>query len=342
MAMIGGPLVKHRVRSGVTGEVVSERGSAQRLDQGPPLSAVAAGPSLGLSPYQPVGLSGTPPVPSPAGLQLAGALGAPAIPQAFALPDMAPANLGPSINVPPPAPHKKFFTHDGTGTGNFIVGLIGDALAGAAGQAPTYAPMMAKRREAADEEDLWNKRYGLKRADELADRQTEANKVQYFSGNEDRVAYDPTTGTSRTLYDAPTPSQTYAATLGAAPGTPAYADAIKDYVLRSSGPTAYEGRDALQADRYRYMGQLQAPRLATSRRNTDVRTSASIANNMRSTATAQRGQSLTDARTRGSAAYQGRGVATGGAAAVAVGPGGHKIVVKGGRWVDAQTGQPVQ
>jgi len=56
-----------------------------------------------------------------------------------------------------------------------------------------------------------------------------------------------------------------------------------------------------------------------------------------------RGQDLTDARGRGSASYQGRGGRGGGAApAVAVGPDGHKIVVKNGRWVDAQTGQPVQ
>jgi hypothetical protein len=60
-----------------------------------------------------------------------------------------------------------------------------------------------------------------------------------------------------------------------------------------------------------------------------------------------RGQDMTDARVRGSASYRGTGGGRGrgnggGASAVAVGPNGHQIVVRNGRWVDAQTGAPVQ
>jgi hypothetical protein len=62
-------------------------------------------------------------------------------------------------------------------------------------------------------------------------------------------------------------------------------------------------------------------------------------------ANTRRGQDLTDARVRGSASNKIRGDRQGlndGSSAVAVGPNGHQIVVKNGRWVDAQTGQPVQ
>ena len=266
------------------------------------------------------------------------------VPSAFAVPDMGNVRVDvPDINIPPATPHKKFFTHDGTGTGNLIAGIIGDALAGAAGQPGMYARTMEQRRQEQSAFERGEVQYQRRRADDLTDRATEANKPQFFSGNEDRVMFDPTTGTTRTLYDAPTPAQNYATTLGYAPGTPTYSKAIEDYVLRSNGPTAFQGRDALQTERYGMMGQLQAPRLATSRRNTDARTNASIANNMRTTAATQRGQTMTDSRTRGSAAYQGLGGKRGGGApAVATGPNGHQIVVRNGRWVDAQTGQPVQ
>lgn len=118
-------------------------------------------------------------------------------------------------------------------------------------------------------------------------------------------------------------------------------------------------------DRYGYMGELQDDRLRSSERNTDVRTEASVGNNIRSTGVTSRGQDLshndrmrgqdfshqdrtrgqdmTDSRVRGSAAFQGTGGrGHGGAPAVAVGPNGHRIVVQNGRWVDAQTGVPVQ
>ena len=263
----------------------------------------------------------------------------------MSLPDMGPMTVGnEQITMPPPSPHRSFFMADGTGTGNRILGAIGDGLLGWAGQPGTYAKTMEARHQEQTAFERGEVQYQRRRADELTDRAADANKVQYFSGNEDRVAYDPSTGTARTLYDAPTAPQAYATTLGLTPGSPAYSSAIKDYVLRSNGPTAFEGRDALQTDRYGFMSQLQAPRLANSRRNTDARTSASIANNMRTTAATQRGQTMTDARTRGSAAYQGRSGRGGGgnAAAIATGPNGHQIVVKGGRWVDAQTGAPVQ
>ena len=311
MAMIGGLLRKKRVVSGVTGEVISPRDSQQGLD------LVEQGLSVG--PHRSV------------------------MPNPFEQPDMGPMTVGDTrIDIPVAPPRRKFFTDDGTGTGNRIVGILGDALSGAVGQEGMYAKTMEQRRQEQTAFERGEVQYQRRRADELADRTADANKVQYFSGNEDRVAFDPTTGTSRTLYDAPTQAETYANTLGLAPDSPAYGDAIRDYVLRGYGPTAYSGKEELQADRYGRMGGLQASRLATSRRNTDARNDASILNNMRRTVTTQRGQDMTDARTRGSAAYQGRGGRGSPAAARAIDPKtGHAIVVRNGQWVDEKTGKPV-
>ena len=121
-------------------------------------------------------------------------------------------------------------------------------------------------------------------------------------------------------------------------GTTEWGQAVKDYVLKGNGPTAIDHSQALLDDR-----------LDTSRRNTDVRAGVSRRGQDFSHQDRQRGfdvrthgQDLTDSRVRGSAAYQGRGGRGGGSAAVAVSPDGHRIVVQNGRWVDAQTGQPVQ
>ena len=318
MAMIGKTLVKRPVRSAATGEVIAPMDSQQPID-----------PPAGMS---------SPPMQMSNPLQMALASALPSAPD-LTLPEH-------TINMPPPAVHHKFFTSDGTGTGNRIVGIIGDALAGAAGQPGMYAKTMEQRRQD-EQQHQW------KLDDARAEYDAKANEPQYFSGREDRLSFDPRTGQTTTLYSAPNDAVTYAKTLGFAEGTPEYNSAVQDYTLKSNGPTATSARDALLANRYNYMGQLQAPRLATSRRNTDVRTNATIANNMRSTRMAQRGQDLshqdrqsgqllTDSRIRGSAGYLGRGGRGSPAPAEAVSPDGHRIVVKNGRWVDAQTGAPVQ
>ena len=161
----------------------------------------------------------------------------------------------------------------------------------------------------------------------------------------------------------PADDERYAAHFGQ-PGSKEFNNALQDYRLHSYGPSAVDAKGNLMGERYGYMGELQDDRLHSSERNTDVRTNASINNNIRSTGTAQRGQDFThqdrtrgqvlthedrmrqqdmiDSRVRGSASYQGTGGHGGGAPAMAVGPNGHRIVVQNGRWVDAQTGAPVQ
>lgn len=72
---------------------------------------------------------------------------------------------------------------------------------------------------------------------------------QFFSGSEDRVRYDPTSGTSTRVYDAPQDFEDYAGVSGHEPGTPEYFQAAQDYVLRGNGPTAFKYDRDLEAVR---------------------------------------------------------------------------------------------
>ena len=80
------------------------------------------------------------------------------------------------------------------------------------------------------------------RAWAVEDRDFRANQPDYFSAGRDRVRYDPRTGASSVIYDAPEEFETYATQFGDA-GTPEYQTASQDYVLRGNGPTAF-GYDA--------------------------------------------------------------------------------------------------
>lgn len=88
-----------------------------------------------------------------------------------------------------------------------------------------------RRRQALMEAVKWG------REDDLA--REKANQPQFFSGNEDRIRYDPATGTSTRVYNAPQDFEDYAAAGGLEPGSPEYFSAVQDYVLRGNGPTAF-------------------------------------------------------------------------------------------------------
>lgn len=83
-------------------------------------------------------------------------------------------------------------------------------------------------------------------ADRMWQQEYEQSKPQFFMSNDDRVVYNPATGESQMLYDAPEDFQLYADQMGLEPGTAEYNDAMADYVLRTSGPTANAGRQALE------------------------------------------------------------------------------------------------
>lgn len=118
-------------------------------------------------------------------------------------------------------------------------------------------------------------------------------------------------------------------------GTPAWNEAVENHGLRAYGPNAQEmlgQRLTTQRDLGYYRG-------AVSERNNIRTTGTSAANNRRSTATSRDNNVRNNETTRGSYSYQNGG---GRREAVAVGPDGRRIVVRNGKWVDAQTGQPVQ
>lgn len=83
-------------------------------------------------------------------------------------------------------------------------------------------------------------------AEKLWAQEYEQSKPQFFMSGEDRVSYNPVSGESQMVYDAPEDFQLYADQMGYEPGTDDYNDAMSDYVLRASGPTAQLGREYLE------------------------------------------------------------------------------------------------
>lgn len=61
-----------------------------------------------------------------------------------------------------------------------------------------------------------------------------------FTIGRDRVSYNPATGQSDVVYDGAEDFELYAQELGLEPGTEEYFQAVEDYVLRSSGPSAHD------------------------------------------------------------------------------------------------------
>ncbi len=239
-------------------------------------------------------------------------------------PPVAPIPTGPmfSMNAPQLAPlpmaqpKPKFFNSDGTGTGNRIVGILADALSGAAGQPGQYAQRMERQRQEQTAFERGEEQYQRRRADAVTDREAEANRPQYFSGNEDRLTYDPVTQTTRTLYDAPTDAQVYAGTLGYQPDTPDYASAVRDYVLKSNGPSAVESRFGLENLRTDGRQRLQSDRLGVTRRGQDI-----------ASRDRQRGQDLRPKP-------KGKPIGGAGDGAIAVNPStGERMKLLGGKWV---------
>ncbi|AHE52822.1 hypothetical protein [Sphingomonas sanxanigenens] len=160
----------------------------------------------------------------------------------------APSSIAPSgpanIDMPNVRRIKPGFFQKG-GTGQKIAEILGPALLGfAAGDNPVYGQILLERmRQKRAEAD-----YSRERADRLADRDDErnwkANEKRYFQSGEDYWQFDPITGTSSRVADAPSAGEEYASAMGFDPDTDDYRDAIRDYILRGSGPTA-TGNDLL-------------------------------------------------------------------------------------------------
>lgn len=291
-----------------------------------------------------------------------GLFGAPMVPGMAGAPERlvsdAPdlSQLGPGIDLAQTKYAPRFNEPGGWGD---KLSVLAAALMGAAGnQAGANAVIgrFGERRRLEQEQlarnALWQRQDSQRAQDrqwQVEDRDFAANRPQYFMSNEDRVAFDPTTGTSSVVYDGPTAAESYAGALGYEEGTPDYTTALRDYVLRGSGPSATAFRsdleDQRQGNRVALKGvptysQLnpRAPtgaggRGAPPRAPTMAGTMAPIL------AKVAKGQPLTPAEEKAWSMYRpgrragaggGRGVTEG---ATATGPNGQKLVRRGGQWI---------
>jgi len=137
-----------------------------------------------------------------------------------------------------------------------LLGNLGDAFSGNAGQPGSYAAFKAgqrQRQQALDDRNALWARLDAQRAEDrqwrVEDRNAQLNAPQYFMSGRDRIRLDPETGQSAVVYDGPTDFQEYADLMGLEPGTEDYRNAMQDFVLRSNGPTAQAGRIDLEGVR---------------------------------------------------------------------------------------------
>lgn len=137
--------------------------------------------------------------------------------------------------------------------------IIGPALMAATGNQEGANQVIANIGARGREYDQMARELGVtaikwRREDDQAE--AKRKEPQYFSGGEDRVRYDPSTGAAERVYDAPQDFEDYAAAKGLEPGSDDYFSAVEDYVLRGNGPTAFQYDRDLEAVR-------QAARIAT-------------------------------------------------------------------------------
>ena len=156
-------------------------------------------------------------------------------------PNAPQINIGPldGGSVPTvPKPHNGFFSKDGAWRD--VLGTVFDGLASAGGRQGLYWPQKMQNQQWQHEADKQRAAWEHDAAVRKEERDYKANQPQYFGSGNDRVKYDPVTGQSTLIYDAPTPFQEYADILGLEPGTDEYNLAMQDFVLRANGPTAQE------------------------------------------------------------------------------------------------------
>lgn len=137
--------------------------------------------------------------------------------------------------------------------------------------------------------------------------------------------------------------ENYASQFGE-PGSPEWRKAIQDFRLRGAGPTAYIYKDQLQDQRLDQSNTNNVRTTGTSRDNNIRTTGTSRDNSIRSNETSTNN----NIRTNQTRVQTSRGGMRGGGGGP---PEGSKIrnpqtgqvaVMKGGRWVDEKSGQPIR
>ncbi|RYM14839.1 hypothetical protein [Sphingobium cupriresistens] len=155
---------------------------------------------------------------------------------------------------------KKAGFFDKDGAWRDVLGALADGMAGAAGGQPMYGPMKMRQRQQQAE---WGRQDALRREDRSwaeQDRDAKLAQPQYFMSGRDRVMFDPITGQAQTIYDGPTDFEEYAGLMGLEPGSDDYNEAMQDFVLRSNGPTAQQGRQELEDVRQGHRVSLEGVR----------------------------------------------------------------------------------
>lgn len=147
-------------------------------------------------------------------------------------------------------------------TWQFIVGGIADALNSAGGGTPWVTRSLVAQRED-------NRNRVAEAAAKVAEwrwrdhgRQNEADlrAANPFTIGRSRLQLNPASGEVETLYDGAEDFELYAQELGLEPGSEEYARAVEDYVLRSSGPSAYQRNVDLDDHRTRNDADLEGLR----------------------------------------------------------------------------------
>lgn len=227
-----------------------------------------------------------------------------------------------------------------------IAGIIGDAMMAYGGMQPTFGPGLARRREAEAQQEFDREKWAAQQAAESADRlRPKFEQIGNTGG-----LWNPATNSYEPIYTAPQPFEIYARQFGE-PGSDEYFKALEDYRAGTWNDQGVAGRLTVQGPRLEQSNTNNIRSTSTSRdnnirstgtsRGNSIRsTGQSNANSLRTTNQSNVNSERTDRRVRDSAGFRGRGGR--GGAATAVGPNGQRIVVRNGRWVDAQTGRPVQ
>lgn len=139
-----------------------------------------------------------------------------------------------------------------TGLGKF------GAYLGAASGAPTgLASMAAMRDKRAGDETAAENAFKQAQMQEMI-RKANLPRIEHIGGMIGTV--DQNSGSFSPTFTAPRPEESYATGLGYQKGSPEWATALKDYVLRGSGPTAYEFDEDLEGVRQNNREQLEGVR----------------------------------------------------------------------------------
>ena len=120
--------------------------------------------------------------------------------------------------------------------------ILGDGLAGAGGRQGFAVDNILRRKNEYQQRQFEAAKQilGWQQGDYAAQRDADLQAANPFTIGRDRVQFDPRSGQSSVVYDGAEDFELYAEGLGLEPGSEDYFRAVEDFILRGSGPSAYE------------------------------------------------------------------------------------------------------